>query len=107
MGKRSSIARAALITLSQLLFQSSPDQRQAVQAEMISMNGVLLLSNILCPAIASTAKAASSKSCETHMTVVSLTLLLSLLVTEVFDNNRVHCCHACLQQLCLQLRASG
>jgi len=64
MGKWSSIARAALITLSQLLFQSSPDQRQAVQAEMISMNGVLLLSNILCPPIASTAKAASSKSCE-------------------------------------------
>ncbi len=68
MGKWSSIARTASVTLSHLLVQLSPDQRQAVQTELISMNGVLLLSNLLCPPIASTAKAASSKSCERRNT---------------------------------------
>jgi len=63
MGKWSSIARAASVTLSLLLVQLSPDQRRAVQTELISMNGALLLSNVLCPQIASTAKAASSKPC--------------------------------------------
>jgi len=61
--KWSSIARAALVTLSHLVFHVSPDQREAVQTELISLSGVLLLSNLLCPQIASMAKAASSKPC--------------------------------------------
>jgi len=40
MDKWSNIARAASVTLSHLHLQLSPDQREAVQTELISMNGV-------------------------------------------------------------------
>ena len=63
MGKWSSIARAALVTLSHLVFHVSHGRREAVQAELISLSGVLLLSNLLCPPIVSMVKAASSKPC--------------------------------------------